>query len=97
MAENSDRRIPGLDDDDSIAGMRRRHIQIAMRMQALGALGLEELEKKAKAGEPLNLTAEDAKTLLDAGAKLERAALGEKEREQDADGSLAPIVNKKPN
>ena len=45
---------------------------------------LEELEKKAKAGEPLNLTAEDAKTLLDAGAKLEREALGQKEPKDNA-------------
>jgi hypothetical protein len=79
MAENSDRRTPGLDDDDSIAGMRRRHIQLAMRMQALGALGLAELEAKVAAGEALNLSAEDAKALRDAGTRLEREALGEKE------------------
>ena len=42
------------------------------------------MEKKAKAGEPLNLTAEDAKTLLDAGAKLEREALGQKEPKDNA-------------
>jgi hypothetical protein len=91
MAENDDRRTPGLDDDDSIAGMRRRHIQIAMRMQALGALGLAELEAKAAAGKPLGLSADDARALLNAGMEMERAALGEKE--QDGDG--APIPKKK--
>jgi hypothetical protein len=84
MAVNGEKRTPRLDDVESIASMRRRHLRLALRMQALGVLGLEELEKKAKAGEPLNLTAEDAKTLLDAGAKLEREALGQKEPKDNA-------------
>lgn len=88
-------RILGLDDDDSIEDMRRRHLSVGLRMQAIAIRAFEELEQKAAAGEPLNLTAENAKTLLDAGAKLEREALGEKE--PDGDGSLGPIINKKPN
>jgi hypothetical protein len=54
--------------------MRRRHLKIALRMQAVALYALEELERKVAAGKPLNLGAEDAKTLLDAGGKLE--ALG---------------------
>jgi hypothetical protein len=90
MAEKSDKRTPGLDDPESIASMRHRHVRLGMRMQALGALALEQLEKKAKAGEPLNLSAEDAKTLHDGGLKLESEALGEKEPKDDN----APIPKK---
>ena len=84
MAEKSEKRTPGLDDPDSIREMRQRHLSIGLRMQKLACIALEELEAKAKAGKPLNLTAEDAKTLLDAGAKLERGALSEKEPDDDA-------------
>jgi hypothetical protein len=56
--------------------MRRRHLSVGLRFQAVAVYALEELEKKMASGEPLGLTAEDAKTLLDAGSALERGALG---------------------
>ena len=91
----NDKRIPGLDDPDSIEEMRRRHLSIGLRMQAIAVRALEELEAKVDAGQPLSLSAEDAKALLDTGAKLERRALGEKELPDD---SGAPIpTTKKPN
>jgi hypothetical protein len=91
---NSDKRVPGLDDTDSVVAMRRRHLSIGLRMQALACIALEELEAKVAAGQPLGLSAEDAKALLDAGAELERAALGGKE----PDDGEAPIPKaKKPN
>jgi hypothetical protein len=68
-------------EDDSIEDMRKRHLRIGIRFQAVAVYALEELEAKMASGQPLNLSAEDAKILLDAGAKIERAALGEKERE----------------
>ena len=88
---NEDKRIPGLDDAGSIEAMRRRHLSIGLRMQALAVRALEELEQKIEAGERLDMTAEDAKTLLDAGAKLERAALDEKEPD---DGAPIPKATK---
>ncbi|MFZ0418415.1 MAG: hypothetical protein WAM04_09925 [Candidatus Sulfotelmatobacter sp.] len=60
----------------AIAEMNRRHLSIALRMQAVAAAALEEWERKIVAGEPLNVSAEDAKALLDAGREMEREALG---------------------
>jgi hypothetical protein len=83
------------DSPEAIVQMRKRHLSIGLRMQAVAVHALEELEQKVAAGKPLNLSAEDAKTLLDAGAKLEREALGEKER--DGDDASVPDSLKKPN
>jgi hypothetical protein len=77
MAEDKDK---GEHDYDDIEAMRRRHLSVGLRFQAIAVYALEELEKKMASGETLGLTAEDAKTLLDAGSALERAALGEKSR-----------------
>lgn len=77
-----------VDSPDQRLQMRKRHASIGLQMRAVALRALEELEQKVAAGQPLNLNAEDAKTLLDAGAKLERLALGEKEQEDDA--SLPP-------
>jgi predicted transcriptional regulator len=60
----------------AIAEMNRRHLSIAFRMQAVAVAALEEWERKIAAGEPLNVSAEDAKALLDAGREMERSALG---------------------
>ena len=79
--------ILGLDDADSILEMRRRQLDIALRMQRIGLAALAELEAKAKAGEPLNLSAEGARTLVDAGTELERAAL------KKPDDDVPPNVN----
>lgn len=84
----------GLDDPQSILEMRKRHLELGLRMQRLACIALEELEVKVKTGQKLDMSAKDAKMLLDEGAKMERAALGEKE----PDGGDAPIPwPKKPN
>ena len=75
MAENEDKC-----EHDDVEAMRRRHLQIGLRFQRIAVYALQELEAKAASGQPLGLSAEDAKTLLDAGSALERAALGEKGR-----------------
>jgi hypothetical protein len=84
--------IVAFDSPEAITAMRRRHLELGLRMQRVAIAALEELEQKVAASKPLGLTAEDAKTLFDAGAKLEHAALGEKD--QDDDASISP---KKPN
>ena len=89
---NKDERTPGLDDAESIIEMRQRHLSIGLRMQKLALLALEELEAKAAAGKPLNLTTEDAYVFLSAGEQLERDALGGKKPDDDD----APM-SRKPN
>jgi len=79
----------------AIAEMRRRHVLIGRRMQEVALRALEELEAKVAVGQPLKVSAEDAKILLDAGAKLERAAMGDKEQEGDA--PMLPGTSKRPN
>jgi proline dehydrogenase len=74
--------------------MRRRHLELGLRMQAVASAALQELEEKIAAGRPLNLSREDAETLRDVGAKLEREALGEKKRGGDDASIPSP---KKPN
>lgn len=71
---NEDKRTPGLDDAETIIAMRKRHLAAGLRMQAVALRALEELEQKIAAGEPLGITAEDAKTLSSAGEQLERDA-----------------------
>lgn len=61
--------------------MRRRHLEVALRMQAVALYALEELERKVAAGEPLGLSAMDAKTLLKAGQALEVRTKGHEERD----------------
>src|ERR1035441_7416959 len=73
---NSDKRVPGLDDTDSVVAVRRVSRAIGLRMQALACIALEELEAKVAAGQPLGLSAEDAKALLDAGAGPQRGGPG---------------------
>ena len=73
--------ITDVDSPNQRTQMRKRHASIGLRMQAVALRALEELEQKIAAGQPLNLSAHDARTLLDSGAKLERVALGEKEQE----------------
>jgi hypothetical protein len=73
--------------------MRRRHLAIALQMQAIAAHALRELQTKIEGGQPLNVSAEDARKLLDAGLRLERSAKREK---QDDDPLIAPVSSKKP-
>lgn len=57
--------------------MRKRHLQLALAMQAIGAAGLRELQEKMRQKLPLNMTGDEARGMLDAGTKLERSVLGE--------------------
>lgn len=66
-------------EDESADERAKRHLRIGLRMQAVACAALEELEKKVASGQ-LNLSAEDAKILFDAGTALERAAAGEKKK-----------------
>jgi hypothetical protein len=68
--------IVAFDSPEAITAMRRRHLELGLRMQRVAIAALEELEQKVAAGKPLGLTGEDAEKLLDAGAKLEREAMG---------------------
>jgi hypothetical protein len=63
-----------VNDPSEIAKMKERHLSMGLRMQALAARALQELEAKAASGQPLNLGEKDAQTLFDAGVKLERDA-----------------------
>ena len=60
------------DGPEARRAMRRRHVELAIRMQAIASAALAEWECKIAAGEPLNVSAQDAKALLDAGRELER-------------------------
>ena len=58
------------DDVDSTAARRalqQRHIQMSRRLEELAIRAMEEIQQK---GEPLNLTAAEAKALFDLGRKL---------------------------
>jgi hypothetical protein len=65
---------------EEIDEMQRRHVQLALGMQQLGALEMQRLlrdaNKKAE-GEGAGLTAADVHRLIDAGSKLERLNRGE--------------------
>jgi hypothetical protein len=83
------------DSPEARRSMRRRHLAIALRMQAVAVAALEELEQKVAAGKPLEMTGEDAHKLLDCGARLERTALGEKEHD-DGDPAIPFVPPRKP-
>jgi hypothetical protein len=85
MVALNNKKVDGVDDAESIAEMRVRHLRLGMRMQAIATKAIEELEKKVKAGQPLGLSAEDARRLLDAGVELEQRALGRKEPDDVSD------------
>lgn len=80
---NDDNIIPGLSDAESIIAMRRRHLELGLRLQRLAIIALEEWEQKVKAGKPLDVSVEDARTLLATGKELERSGLGKKEPDDD--------------
>jgi hypothetical protein len=68
---------PDLDSPEQRRAMQKRHVQMVLRLQALVIRALEEMEQKVAAGQPLNLTADECKTLLDVGRKLAPWAMGE--------------------
>jgi hypothetical protein len=91
MATDNENSVePDFDSAAARVAMRRRHLQIGLRMQAIATYALEELERKIATGEPLGLSAEDAKKLLAAGEKLEREAIRSR-------GNEEPVLLKKPN
>ena len=64
------------DSPAAIRESRRRRAALGVRMQMVAARALEELEAKIAAGQPLNMTREQAETLRNAGEEIEREALG---------------------
>ena len=61
------------DDLDSIQAARavqKRHLRMAQRLEELAIRGMEEMQRKVARGEPLNMSASDAKALLDLSRKL---------------------------
>lgn len=58
------------------SAMRRRHLQIAMAMQNIAVVGLQELQAKVQQKLPLNLSADEVRSLLVSAAKIEHDALG---------------------
>jgi hypothetical protein len=58
--------------------MHRRHLKVSLLMQTVAVHALNEHAAKIEQGRPLNFSPEEAKALLDAGAKLERTTLGPK-------------------
>jgi hypothetical protein len=78
--------------------MDRRHLKIGMLMQSVGAHALAELQQRVEMKLPLNLSADEARGLLEAGAKLERSVHGpERESRYTAIhvilGDAEPIVD----
>ena len=67
--------------------VRERQIRLAMSLQALGAQGLIELQKKIERGESLNMSVADILTMAKAGTRLVRSSLGE-----ERDPAMTKIV-----
>lgn len=86
--------IIDVDSPEARIAMRRRHLELGLRMQAVGVHALEELEQKIAAGKPLDMSSEDAKKLFDSGATMERLALGEHDDGDDA--PIPPVPPRKP-
>jgi hypothetical protein len=57
-----------IDSPQEIMAMRKRHLQIALEMQQLGAQGLAELRRRGE------LSAEDCAEMFAKGLELERTA-----------------------
>jgi len=56
--------------------MDARHLKIGALMQSIGVAGLNELRNRVAQQLPLGLSADEARSLIEAGAKLERAVHG---------------------
>ena len=67
--------------------MRRRHMRLGMQMQAIAAHALRELQAKVEQKLPLNLSPDEARALMQAGARLEADAIG-----PEREGRYAHIV-----
>jgi len=90
MDTNTNTSEPKLDDPSEIADMNRRQLKIGLLMQEVGLAGLLELKQRLEQRQPLNLTADQSRDLLEAGRKMERAALGLKEPTDADEGTKKP-------
>jgi hypothetical protein len=61
---------PDLDSREQRRAMQQRHVQMVLRLQALLIGAMQEMEQRIVSGEPLNLTMDECRTLLDLGRKL---------------------------
>ena len=58
------------------AAMRRRHLRLALALQSVAAHGIAEWQARIEQRLPLGLSAEECKSLMAEGVKLERLTLG---------------------
>ncbi len=70
------------DSPQAIAAMNRRQAKLGMIAQEVALAGLLELKQKMERNEPFDLSADEARDLLAAGVRLERAACGLREEGQ---------------
>jgi len=68
--------------------MNRRHVKLGVVLQSIGAHALAELQQRVEQKLALNLSATEAKELIETGAKIERAAHGP----DHEDGQFAQII-----
>src|SRR5260370_12808759 len=79
------------DSPQAIAAMNRRQAKLGMIAQEVALAGLLELKQKMERNEPLDLSADEARDLLAAGVRLERAASCLREEGQPLLESRLPI------
>jgi len=85
-----------VDSPEQRMAMRRRHASIGRLAQEIALAGLLELKAKLAAGQPLNLTYEEAGKLRGAGLEMEREALGRRQLEA-GDADDVTLDPRKPN
>ena len=56
--------------------MDKRHVQIGVAMQSIGTHALAQLQERLQEKLPLNLSVDEARSLISEGARLERTAHG---------------------
>ncbi len=71
------------DSPQAIAEMNRRQARLGLLAQEVALAALLELKQKLATATPLNLSGDEARSLLDAGMRLERAARGLQEPEEE--------------
>jgi hypothetical protein len=64
----------------AVRDMREREINFGQAMQALGGAKISELAEAIEKGQPVTLTVNEARMLIDIGMKLERRGRGEPEQ-----------------
>jgi hypothetical protein len=86
-----------VDDPGEIAKMNQRQMKLGMLAQEIATAALLELKQKLQQGQPLNLSGDEAKELLNVGLRMERAARGLREPEEPDDGEASIPKATKPN